>query len=69
MIYYHVDFSIVKASRYDSINYLSRAPVLFERLRFGHFKLYGRSEKLGRLLVVGHFASWHPKKTIISVQS
>jgi hypothetical protein len=26
-------------------------------------------KSLGRLLAVGHFASWHPKKTIIRLQS
>jgi len=49
--------------------YPSRAPVFSSDYGFGHFPLYGRSEEWYTLLAVGHFASWHPKNTIIRVQS
>jgi hypothetical protein len=36
-------------------------------LAISHYTIGRKSQ--GRLLAVGHFASWHPKKTIVRVQS
>jgi hypothetical protein len=48
---------------------LEPSPCLFEQLRIWpfHTLLYGRSEEWYTLLAVGHYASWHPKKTALLI--